>query len=65
MKWDAFLQALAAVHPEPPVKDWSVHAHETGVDLLRDPERGTRSLDADATGPRARRGVAAANPCPA
>jgi len=39
MKWDAFLQALAAVHPEPAVTDWTVHAHETGVDPLRDPER--------------------------
>ncbi len=39
MKWDAFLQALAAVHPEPPLTDWTVHAHETGIDPLRDPER--------------------------
>ena len=39
LKWDAFVQALAAVHPEPPATDWAVHAHETGVDVLRDPER--------------------------
>jgi len=39
MTWDAFLQALAAVHPEPRITDWTVHLHETGVDPLRDPER--------------------------
>ncbi len=39
MKWDAFLQALAVVHPEPPVTDWTVQANEAGVDPLRDPER--------------------------
>jgi hypothetical protein len=38
-KWEIFLQALAAIHPEPPITDWTVHAHETGVDSLRDPER--------------------------
>jgi hypothetical protein len=37
-KWDAFLQALAVVSPEPPATDWTVHAHETGVDPLRDPD---------------------------
>ena len=39
IKWDAFLQALAAVHPEPPVTAWTVHARETGVDMLSNPER--------------------------
>ncbi len=39
MKWDAFLQALAAVHPEPPLTDWTVHSHETGIDPLHDHER--------------------------
>jgi Domain of unknown function (DUF4132) len=38
MKWDAFLQALAAVQPQPPITDWTVHAHETGVDPLHNPE---------------------------
>ena len=39
MKWDAFLQSLAAVQPEPPITNWTVNGHETGIDLLRDPER--------------------------
>ena len=38
LQWDAFLNALAAVYPEPPVTDWTVHLHETGIDPLRDPE---------------------------
>jgi hypothetical protein len=44
MKWDAFLQTLAAVHPEPPATDWTVHAHETGVDPLLDPERALEAF---------------------
>lgn len=42
-QWDAFLRCLAAVHPDPPAKDWSVSVQETGLDYLTDGEAAFRA----------------------